>query len=84
MPTLKILGSGCANCQRLTSLTEQAIAELGIDAQVENVTDYSQIAAYGVMSTPALVLDERVLMAGRIPARSSLVELLANELAPTC
>lgn len=84
MPTLKILGPGCANCQRLTTLTEQAIAELGIDAQVEKVTDYSQIAAYGVMSTPALVLDERVLIAGRIPARSSLAELLANELAPTC
>ncbi len=80
MPTIKILGSGCANCQRLTQLAEQAIAELGIDAQVEKVTDYAQIAAYGVMSTPALVLDERVLMVGRIPALSSLKQTLSERL----
>jgi small redox-active disulfide protein 2 len=75
--TIKILGSGCAKCQRLTHLAEQAVAELGLDAEVVKVTDYAEIAAYGVMSTPALVVDEQVVMAGRIPGLSSLKETLA-------
>ncbi len=81
MPSIKVLGPGCNNCQRLTSLTEQALAELGRPEQVEKVTDYAQIATYGVMSTPALVVDNTVLMAGRIPALSSLKDALADRLA---
>ena len=83
MSTIKVLGPGCANCQRLTSLTEQALAELGRPEQIEKVTDYAEIAAYGVMSTPALVVDEQVLMVGRIPALSSLKDALAERLAAT-
>ena len=78
---IKILGSGCANCQRLTHLAEQAVAELGLDAEVVKVTDYGEIAAYGVMSTPALVLDEQVVMAGRIPGLASLKQTLAEHLS---
>jgi small redox-active disulfide protein 2 len=81
MSTIKVLGPGCANCQRLTALTEQALAELGQTIEVEKVTDYAQIAAYGVMSTPALVVDEQVLIAGRIPALGSLKDALAATLA---
>jgi small redox-active disulfide protein 2 len=81
MSTIKVLGSGCANCQRLTALTEQALAELGQTIEVEKVTDYAQIAAYGVMSTPALVVDDQVLLAGRIPALGSLKDALAERLA---
>ena len=81
MSTIKVLGSGCANCRRLTKLAEQALADLGIDARVEHITDYAQIAAYGVMSTPALVVDDVVLMAGRIPALSALRDALAERLA---
>ena len=80
MSTIKVLGPGCANCQRLTKLTEQALDQLGWTEQVEKVTDYAQIASYGVMSTPALVVDEQVLMSGRIPALSSLKEALAERL----
>jgi small redox-active disulfide protein 2 len=80
MSTIKVLGPGCANCQRLTALTEQALAELGQAIEVEKITDYAQIAAYGVMSTPALVLDEQVVMAGRIPGLDSLKEELAERL----
>jgi small redox-active disulfide protein 2 len=83
MSTIKVLGSGCANCQRLTRLTEQALAELGRPGHVEKVTDYAAIAAYGVMSTPALVVDEQVLMAGRIPGLALLKEALAEKLAAT-
>ena len=78
MSTIKVLGSGCSNCEQLTALTEQALAELGIDTQVEKVTDDAEIAAFGVMSTPALVVDEQVLIAGRIPALSSLKDALAE------
>jgi small redox-active disulfide protein 2 len=83
MSNVKVLGSGCANCRRLTQLTEQALAELSVDAPVEHVTDYAQIAAYGVMSTPALVVDEQVVLAGRIPALAWLEDALAAKLAPT-
>ena len=81
MSTIKILGSGCANCQRLTALTEQALTELGSSVQVEKVTDYAEIAAYGVMSTPALVVDEQVVMAGRIPGLNSLKQTLTERLS---
>lgn len=80
MLTIKILGSGCANCRRLTALAEQAVAELGLTAEVQKVTDYAEIARYGVMATPALVVDEQVVLTGRIPALSSLEELLAARL----
>jgi small redox-active disulfide protein 2 len=82
MSTIKVLGPGCANCQRLTALTEQALKELDQPAEVEKITDYAQIAAYGVMSTPALVVDDRVVMSGRIPALASLKAVLAERLAP--
>ena len=81
MSTIKVLGPGCSNCQRLTSLTEQALAELGRPERVDKVTDYAEIAAYGVMSTPALVVDDQVLMAGRIPALGSLKDALSERLA---
>jgi small redox-active disulfide protein 2 len=80
MSTIKVLGPGCGNCERLTALTEQALAELGQAIEVEKVTDYAQIAAYGVMSTPALVVDEQVLIAGRIPSVSSLKDALDERL----
>ncbi len=76
--TVKILGSGCANCRRLAALTEQALSELGLDAEVVEVTDYAQIAAYGVMSTPALVVGEQVVTAGRIPGLVSLKAALVE------
>ena len=81
MSTIKVLGPGCANCQRLTHLTEQALTELGRPEPVEKITDYAEIAAYGVMSTPAIVVDDQVLMAGRIPALASLKDALAERLA---
>ena len=81
MSQVKVLGSGCPNCRRLTELTEQALAELGRPEHVEKVTDYAEIAAYGVMATPALVVGERVVMAGRIPGLDSLKAALAEQLA---
>ena len=65
---VKVLGPGCMNCQKLESLVKKAIDELGIDATVEKVTDYPDIMAYGIMSTPGLVVDEKVRVAGRVPS----------------
>jgi small redox-active disulfide protein 2 len=76
MLTVKVLGSGCPNCQRLESETRAALdgANPGIDYEVIKVTDYADIVAYGVMSTPALVLNEKVVSAGRIPKAEQIVQ----------
>ncbi|AEI13194.1 thioredoxin family protein [Cellulomonas gilvus] len=74
---IKILGPGCANCVTLERVTSEAVAELGLDAQVEKVTDYGAIAGYGVMRTPALVVDEEVVLSGRVPTTAQVREILA-------
>lgn len=74
---IKVLGPGCANCKNLEKATRQALADLGLDATVEKVTDYPTIAGYGVMSTPALVVDERVLLSGRVPDAEEVRTLLS-------
>jgi small redox-active disulfide protein 2 len=75
---VKILGPGCANCHNLEKNTRTALAQLGLDATVEKVTDYGQIAGYGVLKTPGLVVDEQVVVSGRVPKPAELAELLAN------
>lgn len=78
---VKILGSGCNNCVALEKATREAIARLGLDATVEKVTDYPTIAGYGVMSTPALVVDEEVVSAGRVLTPTHIAELLSARTA---
>lgn len=63
---IKVLGSGCANCVKLEENTRVAIKELGIEAEVVKVKDFADIMAYGVMSTPALVVDEKVVSYGKV------------------
>ena len=74
---IKILGSGCANCVNLEKAARQAVADLGLDATFEKVTDYGQIAEYGIMRTPGLVVDEQVLLSGRVPTARQVKELLS-------
>lgn len=69
---IKILGSGCAKCNRLEQLTREAVAELGVDATFEHVTEMDRIMAYPIMTTPALVVDEQVLVSGRMPNKDEL------------
>jgi small redox-active disulfide protein 2 len=74
---VKILGPGCSNCERLEARTRQALADLGVEATVEKVTDYDQIAAFGIMRTPGLVVDDRLVVSGRVPTAGELAGLLA-------
>lgn len=63
---MKILGSGCAKCNQLEQAVKSALLELGMDTSLEHVTDFTQIAAYGVMALPAFVINEKVVSSGRI------------------
>jgi small redox-active disulfide protein 2 len=73
---IKVLGPGCTNCVTLERVTRETIDALGLDATIEKVEDYPTIMGYGVLSTPALVVDEKVVLAGRVPTRTQLRELL--------
>lgn len=73
---VKILGSGCAKCHQLEANTTSALARLDLEATVETVTDPAEIASWGVMSTPALVVDDEVLSAGRLPTADEVCRLL--------
>jgi len=74
---IKVLGPGCTNCKNLERVTREAVAELDLDATIEKVEDYAAIAGYGIMSTPALVVDEEVVVYGRVPKVAELRALLA-------
>lgn len=78
MMKIEVLGPGCANCQRLEASAREAVAIAGVDAEIVKVSDYAQIAAYGVMSTPGLVIDGRVVSAGRLPAPELIAEWLTT------
>ncbi|MFZ0547759.1 MAG: thioredoxin family protein [Candidatus Promineifilaceae bacterium] len=73
MLKIKILGPGCANCKRLEQMTRREVEKLSLEADIEKVTDYGQILAYGVMSTPGLVINEQVVAYGRIPSNQEVV-----------
>lgn len=75
---IKILGSGCAKCNELERNTREALQQLGREEPIDHVTDFGRIAEYGVMSTPALVVDEKVVSAGRILSAGEIAELLKN------
>jgi len=80
MLKIQVLGPGCANCQRLETLARQAVAELGVDAEVEKVTDMRQIMARGVMATPGLAVNDKLVSTGRVPSPSEVMTLIANVL----
>jgi small redox-active disulfide protein 2 len=75
---IEVLGSGCKNCNALEKATGEALAGLGLDTPIDKVTDYGEILAYGVMSTPALAIDGEVKTVGRVPSVSELTEILAG------
>ncbi|KTB48033.1 thioredoxin family protein [Dehalogenimonas alkenigignens] len=75
---IKILGTGCPKCQQLEAITRDAVKEMGIDAEIEKVKDIAKIMAYPVMMTPALVIDEKVVLSGKVPTKTEVSTLLKN------
>ena len=73
---IKILGTGCVKCNQLEAATRQAVAEMGLDVEIEKVTDPGEIVSWGVMSTPALVIDDAVVSVGRVLDPAQLQHLL--------
>jgi small redox-active disulfide protein 2 len=81
MLNIKLLGPGCANCVTLEKLCKEVVAENSIDAEIEKVTDYKDIMSYGIMGTPGLVLNGKVVHSGKLPTKSTLTHWLMNALA---
>ncbi|KUO75858.1 MAG: hypothetical protein APF81_05355 [Desulfosporosinus sp. BRH_c37] len=77
---IKILGSGCSNCAKLEKVTKEGIDQLGILAHVEKIENMQEIMSYGVMSTPALVINGVVKLVGKVPNKARLIEILEKEL----
>ena len=76
---IKILGTGCTNCKTLDKMTHEVVEKNGINANITKVEDILEIIKYGVMSTPALVVDEKVVLSGRVPSREEIIKLLTLE-----
>ena len=76
MTTVKILGSGCANCRKLEAVAREAAASAGVDAEFVKVTDMKAIMSYDLLSTPGLVIDEKLVSSGRIPTQAEIREWL--------
>jgi len=71
---IKVLGPGCARCQQVEQLVREAVAEAGVDAEIEKVTDVMKIAQYGVFGTPAVIIDEEVKSVGKIPKKEDILK----------
>lgn len=73
---IKVLGTGCAKCKTLEKLTRDAVTEAGIAANIEKVEDIYKIMSFGVMQTPALVINQKVVLSGRLPSANEIKELI--------
>ena len=76
MIEIKILGSGCTKCIKLADLAKEAVAEMGLQASIEKVTEMQEIISYGVMRTPGLVVNGEVKISGRLPSKENIMEIL--------
>jgi len=80
MLQIKILGTGCPNCNKLEEETKKAVSNLAFEANIEKVTDYQQIMEYDILSTPGLVINEVVVSSGRIPSQGEITSYLTSAL----
>jgi len=81
MLTIKVLGPGCSNCQKVEAAAKNAVTNLGVEAEITKVTDYAQIMAYNVLATPGLVINGKLVAAGRIPSDAEVMTWVADALA---
>lgn len=77
MKDVKVLGPGCPKCQELYDLTKKAVQETGVECQIEKISDITQITTFGVMMTPALVVDGQVKISGKVPSLDELKKMLS-------
>ena len=77
---IKVLGSGCAKCQALERTTKEAIKELGIDAEIDHVKDINKIMEYPILTTPGLVIDEKLVVSGRVPSKAEVTTFITTAL----
>jgi small redox-active disulfide protein 2 len=80
MLTIKVLGSGCANCKRLEQITVKVVDQLGIQAEVSKVTDPTTYIDYGLLATPGLVINEKLVSSGRVPSPAEVTSLVTSAL----
>jgi len=80
MLNIKVLGSGCANCKKLEAIAHQVVDQMGVQAEILKVTEYPDIMAYNIMSTPGLVINEKVVSSGRIPSPAEITTWVAGAL----
>ena len=78
---IKVLGPGCARCHQLEQTTREVVKELGIDAEIEDVKDVKKIMEYPILTTPGLVIDEKLVCSGRVPAKSEVTTFITTALA---
>jgi small redox-active disulfide protein 2 len=77
---IKVLGTGCPNCKNLEKSVINALAEMDLSANVDKVEDITMIMSYGIMRTPALVINEKVVLYGRVPSVKELKEIITKEI----
>ena len=80
MVEIKVLGPGCANCKRLEQITRKVVGNLAVDANIKKVTDYKEIVELGVMATPGLIVNDKVVSSGRIPSETEVTDWIINAL----
>jgi small redox-active disulfide protein 2 len=78
---IKVLGTGCAKCQALEKTTKEAIKDLGVSAEIEHVTDIKKIMEYPILTTPGLVIDEKLVVSGRVPTKAEMTTFITTALA---
>jgi small redox-active disulfide protein 2 len=78
MLTIKVLGSGCENCKKVEAIARKVITSMGLQAEIVKVTDYGDIMKYPIIATPGLVINEKLVCAGRIPSEAEITTWLAN------
>ena len=78
---IKVLGPGCARCHQLEQTTREVVKELGIDAEIEDVKEVKKIMEYPILTTPGLVIDEKLVCSGRVPSKSEVTTFITTALA---
>lgn len=73
---IKVLGPGCANCNKLEALVKEVIEELDLEANVEKITDINEIAKMGILMTPGLIIDGKIKVSGKLPSKEALVKMI--------